>query len=53
MDILAKNSVSKKILHIGLSDKPHIKIGNQNYLRKINSLDRNNIFKKILKFANE
>lgn len=53
MDILAKNSVSKKILHIGLSDKPHLKIGNQNYLRKINNLDRNNIFKKILKFANE
>ena len=53
MDILSKNFIAKKILHIGLSDKPHMEIGTQNYLRKINELDRVNIFKKILKFANE
>lgn len=53
MDILSKNFIAKKILHIGLSDKPHMEIGTQNYLRKINELDRVNIFKKILKFTNE
>jgi transketolase len=53
MDILSKNSIAKKLLHIGLSDKPHGKIGNQNYLRKINNLDKISIFKNILKFANE
>ena len=53
MDILSKNSIGKKLLHIGLIDKPHDKIGNQNYLRKINNLDKISMFKNILKFANE
>lgn len=53
MDILCKNSIFTKLLHIGLSDKTHNKIGNQNYLRKINNLDRISLFKNILKFANE
>ena len=53
MDILSKNSVSKKILHIGLNDRPHLEIGNQKYLRKINKLDSYNIAKKIIKFNHD
>ena len=53
MDILSKNSVSKKILHIGLNDRPHLEIGNQKYLRKINKLDSYNIAKKITKLNHD
>lgn len=42
---------NQKIVNISLQDKPHIDIGSQEYLRKINNIDDLSIAKKIIKYV--
>ena len=50
-----KSKINNKICFksISLKDKVHNEIGSQSYLRKINGLDENSIFKSIKKFLDE
>lgn len=47
LEVLAKNNISKPTTLIGLDDKFILDVGSQQYLRKINLLDAQGIFKRI------
>lgn len=48
-----KNQKEVKFKTIALNDKVHKDIGSQNFLRKINNLSEDKIYRKVLNFLNE
>jgi transketolase len=52
-DFVLSNTLGTRVLNIGLEDKLHNKIGSTEYMRKLNNISKNDIFKRILHFINQ
>ena len=53
IDDIFKHKKEVKFKSIALNDKVHKEIGSQKFLRKINNLSENKIYRKVLNFLNE